>query len=210
MKAPLHDYYALLGVPKSASLTQIKHAYRKLATVHHPDRAGDGGQIVLINEAYATLKDPKKRAEYDILHALYFSKAGRFANKLSQELQKSPTVMTNLQKFEVNAHKFAGFAEARIHQLQQDWRADKGIFKNAKALFAKAQTIIKDASKPKDTPPKLIISHRLSQQGGQVVFVHEGRSIRTTLPQGLTDGSHIKLTIGGAEVWFVIDIQDSP
>ncbi|MDO4449576.1 MAG: DnaJ domain-containing protein [Moraxella sp.] len=209
---PKHDYYAILGVPKSASTDDIKHAYRQLAKRHHPDRAGEGGQIVLINEAYATLKDPKKRAEYDVYHAVYFSAVGKLTQKINQELQKSPTVMANLQKFDIKAKQFAHFAEKRMHELHKDWQADKGIFKNAKTLFAKAQTIIaqtaKEASRPpKDTFPTLVISRELSQQGGQITFTHQGRTVRTTLPQGLTDGSQIKLTIGGVAVWFVIKVE---
>lgn len=209
---PKHDYYAILGVPKSASTDDIKHAYRQLAKRHHPDRAGEGGQIVLINEAYATLKDPKKRAEYDVYHAVYFSAVGKLTQKINQEIQKSPTVKANLQKFDIKARQFANFAEQRLHELQKDWQADKGIFKNAKTLFAKAQTIIaqtaKEASRPpKDTFPTLIITPKLSQHGGQITFTHQGRTVRTTLPQGLTDGSQIKLTIDGVAVWFVIKVE---
>lgn len=206
---PKHDYYAILGVPKSASTDNIKHAYRQLAKRHHPDRAGEGGQIVLMNEAYATLKDPKKRAEYDVYHAVYFSAVGKLTQKINQEIQKSPTVMANLQKFDLKAKQFAHFAEKRMHELHKDWQADKGIFKNAKALFAKAQTIIKEASQPpKDTLPTLIITPKLSQHGGQITFTHQGRTVRTTLPQGLADGSQIKLTIGGVAVWFVIRLAN--
>ena len=59
------DYYTVLGVSKTATQEEIKKAYRKLAMDHHPDRGGDTIRFAEINEAYETLKDPAKRAEYD-------------------------------------------------------------------------------------------------------------------------------------------------
>ncbi|PIY28162.1 MAG: molecular chaperone DnaJ [Comamonadaceae bacterium CG_4_9_14_3_um_filter_60_33] len=64
------DYYAILGVPRTASLDDIKKAYRKLARTHHPDmsKAPDAEvRFKEIGEAYATLKDTTKRAAYDEL-----------------------------------------------------------------------------------------------------------------------------------------------
>ena len=59
------DYYSILGVGKDVSNDDLKKAYRKLAMQHHPDRGGDPSKIKEINEAYDTLKDPHKRAQYD-------------------------------------------------------------------------------------------------------------------------------------------------
>lgn len=62
------DYYALLGVPRDADADTIKKAYRKLARAHHPDvsAAPDAeARFKEVAEAYATLKDPQKRAAYD-------------------------------------------------------------------------------------------------------------------------------------------------
>jgi molecular chaperone DnaJ len=63
------DYYAVLGVPKNASQSEIKKAYRKLAQQHHPD-ANAGNQaseerFKEISAAYDVLGDAEKRAAYD-------------------------------------------------------------------------------------------------------------------------------------------------
>lgn len=60
------DYYKTLGVEKSASKDEIKKAFHKLAHQHHPDKkGGDADKFKEINEAYQTLSDDKKRAQYD-------------------------------------------------------------------------------------------------------------------------------------------------
>lgn len=61
----MSDYYETLGVGKTASADEIKKAYRKLAAQHHPDRGGDTAKFQEIQEAYSTLSDASKRAQYD-------------------------------------------------------------------------------------------------------------------------------------------------
>lgn len=66
--ADFKDYYATLGVPKSASASDVKRAYRKLARGYHPDVNKDPGaedRFKEIGEAYAVLSDPEKRNVYD-------------------------------------------------------------------------------------------------------------------------------------------------
>lgn len=59
------DYYKTLGVSKNASQDEIKKAYRKLASKHHPDRGGDTKKFQEIQVAYDVLSDTQRRAEYD-------------------------------------------------------------------------------------------------------------------------------------------------
>ena len=59
------DYYQILGVNRNASQEEIKKAYRTAAMKHHPDRGGDTNKFKEIEEAYRTLSDDSKRAEYD-------------------------------------------------------------------------------------------------------------------------------------------------
>ena len=59
------DHYAALGVPKTATATEIKQAFRKLASQHHPDKGGDTAKFQGIQAAYEILGDDAKRAEYD-------------------------------------------------------------------------------------------------------------------------------------------------
>ena len=77
------DYYKILGVDKSASPAEIKKSYRKLALKYHPDHnEGDKSaeaKFKDLNEAYAVLRDPEKKQQYDM-----FGAEG-FQNRFSQE-----------------------------------------------------------------------------------------------------------------------------
>lgn len=59
------NYYDVLGVDKAAKKEDIKKAFYKLASKHHPDKGGDAEKFKEINEAYQVLSDDKKRKEYD-------------------------------------------------------------------------------------------------------------------------------------------------
>ena len=59
------NHYQTLGVDRNATPDEIKRAYRKLASQHHPDKGGDKVKFQEIQSAYSILGDDQKRAEYD-------------------------------------------------------------------------------------------------------------------------------------------------
>ena len=61
----MKDYYSILGLSKTATPDEIKKAYRKLASVHHPDKGGDTAKFQELEQAYRVLSDPAQRASYD-------------------------------------------------------------------------------------------------------------------------------------------------
>lgn len=64
-----HDYYKILEIPFTATLDEIKRAYRAKAKIYHPDinNADDANQLFsLINEAYKVLTNEEKRSRFDL------------------------------------------------------------------------------------------------------------------------------------------------
>lgn len=58
-------HYETLGVAENTSPDDIKKAYRRLASKHHPDKGGDNATFQNIQIAYDTLSDPQRRQQYD-------------------------------------------------------------------------------------------------------------------------------------------------
>ncbi|OLF18818.1 J domain-containing protein [Actinophytocola xanthii] len=62
------DHYATLGVPRAATDEEITRAYHRLVRRHHPDTgppATSATHLEAVLAAYAVLRDPARRAEYD-------------------------------------------------------------------------------------------------------------------------------------------------
>jgi len=77
------NFYDVLGVPKTASESEIKKAYRKMALKYHPDRnkwdAQSEQKFKEINEAYDVLGDTQKRKKYDTFGGSFSGNSGWFS-----------------------------------------------------------------------------------------------------------------------------------
>lgn len=66
---PYSSYYNILNVSENSSAEEIKHAFRTLALIHHPDKNNNTPEsqtrFILLSNAYHILTDPEKRKEYD-------------------------------------------------------------------------------------------------------------------------------------------------
>lgn len=82
------NLYDLLGIARVATQEQLKKAYYKLARIHHPDKGGDKANFTQISNAFETLSDPKKRANYDSQLQAVNSQDGMNPQKHSEKTPK--------------------------------------------------------------------------------------------------------------------------
>ena len=89
----MKDHYKILNIDFDASETDIKRGFRKLATIHHPDKNGGSKSseetFKVILEAYETLSDCNKRAIYDLSYKQYFHQSkSETTNKYETNTEK--------------------------------------------------------------------------------------------------------------------------
>lgn len=129
------SHYQTLGVDKNATPDDIKKAYRKLASQHHPDRGGDTAKFQTIQAAYETLSDPNKRAAYDQpqfqqngfnFHGNFNDIFNQFFRQANQQRFYTATVFVTLEQI-ANGEKHAMHFNTPQGQRLFEIKIPKGI-----------------------------------------------------------------------------------
>ena len=82
----VHDFYALLKIPRNATTAEIEMAWKEALRKAHPDRMGNNELIHTIQQAYKTLTDPLERRAYDyLLNAARPGAGGKLIIPVSEE-----------------------------------------------------------------------------------------------------------------------------
>lgn len=172
------DYYAILGVPRDADAESIKKAYRKLARQHHPDVSSGAGaeeRFKEVGEAYATLKDPEKRAAYDRLGA-----------RASGEEFEPPRDWQG----EFAAEGFGGFEDLDLADLLDALAGRHG----AHARRARGGTVpLRGRDYEAGVRLSLEDAHRGSTLSLDVAHEDGTRTLAVTVPPGVTEGQRLRL-----------------
>ena len=168
------DFYKILGVPKGASETEIKKAYRKAAKDNHPDRhpgnAAAEKRFKEMGEAYAVLSDVEQRKQYDGVRAM--GGGG--------------------PRFQAGGAGGAGFEDAFGGVFNGGGGAPRGQgFEDILGgLFGNFN---RGPQKGNDVAAATEVTFRQAAEGATVTLGMEGGRISTRLPAGVSDGQKIRL-----------------
>jgi curved DNA-binding protein len=179
----MSDYYATLGVAKGSSQEEIKKAYRKLAMQYHPDRnAGDKAaedKFKSISEAYAVLSDPQKKAQYD-----QFGSAGFHQRYSSEDIFRGADFSSIFRDM--------GFGGGIFDHIFQSAHGGSGYAQRGNP-YAQAY------AEPEPSTQILSVGFHEAYTGGErQLQTHDGRSLSVKIPQGVKQGTKLRLKGQGA------------
>lgn len=131
------DLYDTLGVGRDASEAEIRRAFRKKASEHHPDKGGDGAKMTAVNLAYECLSDPSRRAHYD--------QTGEAGDLLSIHEKARGLLMEAFSKAMENGIEdgFVEYARIAVERVKRDHEAHIEKLKKAKGVFTKRRSKVK-------------------------------------------------------------------
>jgi DnaJ-class molecular chaperone len=194
------DYYATLGVPKTASAKDIKAAFRRLARKHHPDvNPGDKAaetRFKEVNEAYEVLGDAEKRKKYDELGANWrmyeqAERAGGRGGGSSTRYTWSPGA--------------GGFRPMSEDEVEEMFGAEDSPFSDFfKQFFGGAAASGSRRTRRARQQPGRDVEHAIELDLADVLngsvqrlaIRHDGstRNVEVRIPAGVSDGSRVRVS----------------
>ena len=204
------NYYDILGVKKDASDAEIKKKYRKLVRQYHPDVSDDpdaDNKIAEINNAYETLRDKDKRAEYDAMLDNPFAGAGGAGGfggfggqsaggqggfrweDIKDQFGEGEAYGNGGFRFD---DIFSAFGRGARGQSQQ------GGFRsqNSQGQDQHAEITVDLASVYSGDDYSIKLNVPVRQPNGSVDY--ENKTLKIKIPKGITDGKQIRLAGQGA------------
>jgi DnaJ-class molecular chaperone len=176
------DYYDILGVTKTASSSDLKSAYRKLALKWHPDRnkeAGAEAKFKEINEAYEVLSNDSKKAKYDQFGHAAFDPSAGFGGGGGQSYRQGP--------FTYTYSSGGGFEDMFGGAGQQGFNDPFNIFES----FFGGQNPFGGGFQQKPHY-SMTIDFMDAVKGVEKSFVHQGKQYTVKVPPGADDGTRIR------------------
>jgi len=184
------DYYASLGVARDAPAEAIKKAYRRLARKYHPDVSKEPQaeqRMKEVNEAYAVLSDPEKRAAYDQLGKGY---------RPGQDFRPPPDWDANM---EFSEREFSGVEAAQFSDFFSELfgrRAahDASFHAGSNDHHARVLLDLDDSF----SAPERQISLRAPRVDARGRVSLETRTLNVRIPKGIREGQIIRLAGQGS------------
>jgi molecular chaperone DnaJ len=173
------NFYDILGVSENASDSEIKKAYRELAKKYHPDKhKGDASaeaRFKEISEAYATLSDSKKRAQYDQMRRFGGGNfSGNYQNVNFEDLG------------DLFGGSFGSFRGRRT-------AGGAGLGDLFGDLFGGSQGFQQRPQKGQDISAELTVSFDVAIRGGKQMININGQKLNVNIPAGTESGKKIRL-----------------
>ena len=194
------DYYAVMGVNKSATPEDIKRAHRKLSRKYHPDVSKEKdaeARFKELAEAYDVLKDPEKRAAYDRLGANY--KAGQEFQPPPDWAGSQPQRSGYSQSFQDgDGQDHSAFFDSLFKGMGRGQGAGQQSSHEAFDMHgqdqhAKIQIDIEDSYRGATRMLQL----RMQVEGSDGRPRVDDRTIEFVIPKGIRAGQHIRLAAQG-------------
>ncbi len=192
------NYYDILDVPRSATVEEVKRAYRRLARKYHPDvNPGDKfaeEKFKDVSEAYEVLSDPVKRQQYDRF-GQYLRQGGFQSNR-----PPSRETMGDMPE-EVDFSQYGDFQEF-VDQLLGKFRTTPPKYTDYRS------------SPRRDAEAILNLPLERAYVGGRErIRLEDGRSLEVNMPTGVMSGQRIRLKgqgPNGGDLYLKIILQPHP